>query len=78
MGGKNTDIRIRALEVEWPLHKAFLCQSAFFAKMLKDTWKESHSGVVDLQIKNKDIDVGSLHFMFGSLYRDEYLPITPD
>ena len=77
LGGKDTDIRIRALEVEWPLHKAFLCQSAFFAKMLKDTWKESHSGVVDLQIKNEDIDVSSLHFVFGSLYRDEDLPITP-
>ncbi|XP_075813125.1 germ cell-less protein-like 2 [Microtus pennsylvanicus] len=77
LDGKDTDIRIRALEVEWPLHKAFLCQSPFFAKMLKDTWKEPHSGVVDLQIKNKDIDVGSLHFMFGSFYRDEDLPIPP-
>ncbi|XP_041502222.1 germ cell-less protein-like 2 [Microtus oregoni] len=77
LDGKDTDIRIRALEVEWPLHKAFLCQSPFFAKMLKDTWKEPHSGVVDLQIKNEDIDVGSLHFMFGSFYRDEDLPIPP-
>ncbi|KAH0502624.1 Germ cell-less protein-like 1 [Microtus ochrogaster] len=76
LDGKNTDIRIRALEVEWPLHKEFLCQSPFFAKMLKDTWKEPHS-VVDLQIKNEDIDVGSLHFMFGSFYRDEDLPIPP-
>ncbi|XP_057615592.1 germ cell-less protein-like 2 [Chionomys nivalis] len=77
LDGKDCDIRVHALEVEWPLHKAFLCQSAFFAKMLKDIWKESHSGVVDLQIKNEDIDVGSLHFVFGSLYRDEDLPITP-
>ncbi|XP_038173065.1 germ cell-less protein-like 2 [Arvicola amphibius] len=77
LDGKDCDIRIRALEVEWPLHKAFLCQSAFFAKILKGTWKESHSNVVDLQIKNEDIDVGSLHYVFGSLYRDEDLPIIP-
>ncbi|XP_038196122.1 germ cell-less protein-like 2 [Arvicola amphibius] len=77
LDGKDSDIRIRALEVEWPLHKAFLCQSGFFAKMLKGTWKESHSNVVDLEIKNEDIDVGSLHYVFGSLYRDEDLPIIP-
>nr|XP_048317477.1 germ cell-less protein-like 2 [Myodes glareolus] len=77
LDGKDSDVRIRALEVEWPLHKVFLCQSGFFAKMLKDSWKESHSHVVDLEIKNEDIDVSSLHFVFGSLYRDEDWPIIP-
>ncbi|OBS75579.1 hypothetical protein A6R68_17969, partial [Neotoma lepida] len=45
--------------------------------MLKGTRKESHNDITELEINNEDVDVRSLHFVFGSLYRDVDLPIRP-
>ncbi|XP_036030100.1 germ cell-less protein-like 2 [Onychomys torridus] len=77
LDGEDSDIKIRALGKTWPLHKVFLCQSGYFANMLKGSWKDSHNDIIELEIKNEDIDVRSLYFVFGSLYRDEVLPIKP-
>ncbi|CAH6779984.1 germ cell-less protein-like 2 [Phodopus roborovskii] len=77
LGGEASDIKIRALGKIWSLHKTFLCQSGYFANMLKDTWKERHSDIVELEIKNEDINIRSLDFVFGSLYRDDDLPMKP-
>ncbi|KAL1765190.1 germ cell-less 1-like [Sigmodon hispidus] len=77
LNGEDSDIKVRALGEIWALHKVFLCQSGYFAKMLQGTWRELHSTVIDLEIKNVEIDVRSLHFVFGSLYSDEDLPIKP-
>uniref|UniRef100_A0A8C6HY34 BTB domain-containing protein n=1 Tax=Mus spicilegus TaxID=10103 RepID=A0A8C6HY34_MUSSI len=77
LDGNDSDIKIHALGRTWCLHKVFLCQSGYFANILKGTWRESHHGVINLIIKNKDIDTRSLHFVFGSLYTDADLSITP-
>ncbi|ERE64109.1 germ cell-less protein-like 2 [Cricetulus griseus] len=77
LGGKDSDIKVRALGRIWSLHKSFLCQSRYFANILKDTWKERHNDIIQLEIKNEDIDLRSLDFVLGSLYRDEDLPLKP-
>ncbi|XP_021010715.1 germ cell-less protein-like 2 [Mus caroli] len=77
LDGNDSDIKIRALGRTWCLHKVFLCQSGYFAKVLKGTWRESHHGVINLIIKNEDIDTRSLHFVFGALYTDADFSITP-
>ncbi|XP_034341219.1 germ cell-less protein-like 2 [Arvicanthis niloticus] len=77
LNGNDSDIKIRARRRTWCLHKVFLCQSGYFANVLKGTWKESHNIVIKLVIKNEDIDARSLHFVFGSLYTDEDLSLTP-
>ncbi|KAL6087212.1 hypothetical protein STEG23_026127 [Scotinomys teguina] len=76
--GEDSNIKIRALGKTWPLHKLFLCQSGYFANMLQGSWKDSPSDIIELEIKNEDIDVRSLDLVFGSLYRDdEDLPVHP-
>ncbi|KAL1766992.1 germ cell-less 1-like, partial [Sigmodon hispidus] len=75
--GKDSDIKIRALGEMWDLHKVFLCQSGYFANRLKGTWRKSRINFINVEIRNRNIDVMSLHFVFGSLYSDEDLPIKP-
>ncbi|XP_050997099.1 germ cell-less protein-like 2 [Acomys russatus] len=75
--GEDSDIKIRALGKIWRLHKVFLCQSGYFANILKGTWKESNNDIIELRIKDESIDRRSLHFVFGSLYLDEDLPLKP-
>ncbi|XP_034341752.1 germ cell-less protein-like 2 [Arvicanthis niloticus] len=77
LNGNDSDIKICACGRTWCLHKVFLCQSGYFANMFKGTWRESHNDVIKLVIKNEDIDARSLHFVFGSLYTDEDLSLTP-
>ncbi|XP_040589703.1 germ cell-less protein-like 2 [Mesocricetus auratus] len=77
LGEEDSDVKIHALGKVWSLHKAFLCQSGYFANMLKDTWKEPHSDIIELEINNQHINIWSLDFVFGSLYRDKDLPMKP-
>ncbi|XP_032746013.1 germ cell-less protein-like 2 [Rattus rattus] len=77
LNGNDSDIKVCALGRTWCLHKVFLCHSGYFANILKDIWKESRNGVIRLLIRNEDIDTRSLHFVFGSLYTDENLSLTP-
>ncbi|XP_034341727.1 germ cell-less protein-like 2 [Arvicanthis niloticus] len=77
LNGNDSDIKIRARRRTWCLHKVFLCQSGYFANVLKGIWRQSHSDVIKLVIKNEDIDARSLHFVFGSLYTEEDLLLTP-
>ncbi|XP_008848690.1 germ cell-less protein-like 2 [Nannospalax galili] len=77
LNGKDSDIEVRALGKTWYLHKVFLFQSGYFANMLKGSWKESHKDIIELEIDDENIDVRSLNFVLGSLYRDEDLLIKP-
>ncbi|XP_032746041.1 germ cell-less protein-like 2 [Rattus rattus] len=77
LNGNDSDIKVCALGRTWCLHKVFLCHSGYFANILKGIWKESRNGVIRLLIRNEDIDTRSLHFVFGSLYTDENLSLTP-
>ncbi|XP_057573628.1 germ cell-less protein-like 2 [Hippopotamus amphibius kiboko] len=77
LNGETSDIKIRALGKVWCLHKMFLCQSNYFATMFTGSWKESHKDIIDLEIDDQNIDVESLHFVLGSLYRNEYVLTEP-
>ncbi|KAJ1058220.1 hypothetical protein K5549_019895, partial [Capra hircus] len=77
LNGENSDIKIHALGHVWCLHRMFLCQSDYFATMLRDSWKECHKDIIDLEINDQNINVESLHFVLGSLYRNEYVLIKP-
>ncbi|XP_065771015.1 germ cell-less protein-like 2 [Muntiacus reevesi] len=77
LNGETSDIKIRALGQVWCLHKMFLCQSNYFATMFRDSWKECHNDIIDLEINDQNINVESLHFVLGSLYRNEYVLIEP-
>ncbi|KAL2768645.1 germ cell-less protein-like 2, partial [Daubentonia madagascariensis] len=77
LNGENNDIKIRALGKIWCLHKIFLCQSGYFANMFRGSWKESHKDIIELEINDQNIDVESLHFVLGSLYRDENVLMEP-
>ncbi|XP_016068734.1 PREDICTED: putative germ cell-less protein-like 1-like [Miniopterus natalensis] len=72
LNGKTSDIKICALGKVWCLHKIFLFQSGYFATMLRDSCEESDKDIIDLEIKDHNIDAESLNFVLGSLYRDEY------
>ncbi|KAM7044566.1 germ cell-less protein-like 2 [Molossus nigricans] len=72
LNGETSDIKIRALGNVWCLHKMFLFQSGYFATMFRDSCKASQD-VINLEIKDQNIDAESLHFVLGSLYRDEYV-----
>ena len=39
--GENSDIKIRALDEEWNLHKVYLRQAGYFSGMFNSSWKES-------------------------------------
>ncbi|XP_073919020.1 germ cell-less protein-like 2 [Castor canadensis] len=75
--GKISDIKIRALGKVWCLHKIFLCQSGYFANMFRGSWNEVHEDTIELEVNDQNIDVYSLHFVLGSLYRDEDFLIEP-
>ncbi|XP_012891195.1 PREDICTED: putative germ cell-less protein-like 1-like [Dipodomys ordii] len=77
LNGMMSDIKIRALGKIWCLHKIFLSQSEYFAKLFRDSWKESNEDIIELEINDQNIDVQSLHFVLGSLYRDEDFLIEP-
>uniref|UniRef100_A0A8D2JQY3 BTB domain-containing protein n=1 Tax=Sciurus vulgaris TaxID=55149 RepID=A0A8D2JQY3_SCIVU len=77
LNGENSDIKISALGKIWCLHKIFLYQSDYFADMFRSSWKELHKDTIELEIHDQNIDVQSLHFVLGSLYRDEYFLIEP-
>ncbi|XP_019489910.1 PREDICTED: putative germ cell-less protein-like 1-like [Hipposideros armiger] len=77
LNAETSDIKIRALGKLWCLHKMFLCQSRYFATMFRGSWKESHKDIIDLDINDPNIDAESLHFVLGSLYRDEYVLSEP-
>uniref|UniRef100_A0A8C6D7I1 BTB domain-containing protein n=1 Tax=Moschus moschiferus TaxID=68415 RepID=A0A8C6D7I1_MOSMO len=72
-----SDIKIRALGRVRCLHKMFLCQLDYFATMFRNSWKECHKDIIDLEINDQNINVESLHFVLGSLYRNEYVLIEP-
>ncbi|XP_066105477.1 germ cell-less protein-like 2 [Saccopteryx bilineata] len=73
LNGDSSDIKIRALGKEWCLHKIFLCQSGYFATMLRASGNESQEDVINLEINDPNIDVDSLHFALGSLYNHDYV-----
>ena len=77
LNGETSDIKIRALGKVWCLHKRFLCQSDYFATMFRDSGKECHKDIIDLEINDQNINVESLQFVLGSLYRNEYVLIKP-
>ncbi|XP_045729630.1 germ cell-less protein-like 1 [Mirounga angustirostris] len=71
--GETSDVKVCALGKVWCLHKMFLCQSSYFATMFRGSWEELHKDIIDLEINDQNIDVDSLHFVLGSLYRDKYI-----
>lgn len=77
LNAETSDIKIRALGRVWCLHKMFLCQSDYFATMFRGPWKESHEDIIDLDVNDPNIDAESLHFVLGSLYRDEFVLSEP-
>uniref|UniRef100_A0A671DL86 BTB domain-containing protein n=1 Tax=Rhinolophus ferrumequinum TaxID=59479 RepID=A0A671DL86_RHIFE len=77
LNAETSDIKIRALGKVWCLHKMFLCQSDYFATMFRGSWKESHEDIIDLDVNDPNIDAESLHFVLGSLYRDEFVLSEP-
>ncbi|KAF6090498.1 germ cell-less 2, spermatogenesis associated [Phyllostomus discolor] len=77
LSGETSDIKIRALGKVWRLHKKFLCQSGYFAMRFGGSWEGSHDDIIELQINDQNIDAESLHFVLGSLYRDQYVIREP-
>nr|XP_012377699.2 germ cell-less protein-like 1 [Dasypus novemcinctus] len=77
LNGETSDIKICALGKVWCLHKIFLCQSGYFASMFRGSCEESNKDIIELEISDQNIDVESLHFVLGSLYRDEYVLMEP-
>ncbi|XP_037011862.2 germ cell-less protein-like 1 [Artibeus jamaicensis] len=71
LSGDTSDIKICALGKVWCLHKRFLCQSGYFATMFRGSREGSHNEMIELQINDQNIDTESLHFVLGSLYRDQ-------
>ena len=77
LNGETSDIKIRALGSVWCLHKMFLCQSNYLATVLRDSWKGCHTDIIDLEINDQNINVESLHFVLGWLYRNECVFTEP-
>ncbi|XP_003135186.1 putative germ cell-less protein-like 1-like [Sus scrofa] len=77
LNGENSDIKIRALGKVWCLHKMFLCQLDYFDTIFRGSWKESPKDIIDLEINDQYINVESLHFVLGSLYKDECVSMEP-
>lgn len=72
LNGETSDITIRALGKVWCLHKRYLRQSGYFATLFRNSCDDSDKDIVNLEIRDHNIDVESLNFVLGSLYRDEY------
>ncbi|XP_007955400.1 germ cell-less protein-like 1 [Orycteropus afer afer] len=77
LNGESSDIKLCALGKVWCLHKIFLCQSDYFASIFRDSKKDSQTDVIELEINDQNIDVEALHFVLGSMYRDEYVFMAP-
>ncbi|XP_071829621.1 germ cell-less protein-like 1 [Apostichopus japonicus] len=73
VNGENSDITIKALDKDWPLHKIYLCQSSYFASMFSGSWKESTLKEITVDIPDQNIDENALKVALGSLYRDDVL-----
>lgn len=70
--GENSDIKVRALNKNWFLHKLYLCQSPYFDSMFKGCkWKESNQTFIQIAIPDQNITVNGLNIAFGSFYREE-------
>ncbi|KAM4818485.1 germ cell-less protein-like 1 [Thomomys bottae] len=67
--GEGSDIQIRALGLEWNLHRAYLCQSGYFASMFSGAWRESSMDTIDMQMPDENINPESLQDVLGSLYQ---------
>ncbi|XP_035872270.1 germ cell-less protein-like 1 [Phyllostomus discolor] len=73
--GEGSDVQIRALGEVWNLHKAYLCQSGYFASMFSGAWREATMNTIDLQMPDENIDSEALHEVLGSLYQSPvYIP----
>ena len=73
--GEGSDVQIRALGEAWNLHKAYLCQSGYFASMFSGAWREATMNTIDLQMPDENIDREALHEALGSLYQGSvYIP----
>ncbi|XP_040858556.1 germ cell-less protein-like 2 [Ochotona curzoniae] len=77
LNGEGSDIKVQALGKVWCLHKTFLCQSAYFAGIIGGLSEDSHDGIIDLEISDDNVDVHSLHFVLGSLYRHDEVSVEP-
>lgn len=73
INGENSDITIKALNKDWPLHKIYLCQSSYFASMFSGSWKESTLKEITVDIPDQNIDEDALRVALGSLYKDDVL-----
>lgn len=71
VNGENSDIKIKALDVTWKLHKIYLCQSAYFRSMIKGEWVEKEQEEVCIHIPDDLINTKALDIAFGSLYSYE-------
>lgn len=72
INGENSDIKVKALNNEWNLHKVYLCQSPYFDSMFKGyKWKESNQSCIEIAIPDRNINLKSLNIAFGSFYSEE-------
>lgn len=69
--GRDSDVKIIALEREWNLHKLYLCQSPYFTSMFSGSWVEAEENVINMGIEDPNITAEALNKVFGSLYQDE-------
>ncbi|KAJ8022668.1 Germ cell-less protein-like 1 [Holothuria leucospilota] len=73
INGENSDITIKALNKDWPLHKIYLCQSSYFASMFSGSWRESTLKEITVDIPDQNIDEDAFKVALGSLYLDDVL-----
>ncbi|XP_022920674.1 protein germ cell-less [Onthophagus taurus] len=71
--GKNSDVKVSALGVDFMLHKIYLCQSPYFASMFGGSWLESEKTFINIDVVDPAITKESLNTVFGSLYCDEIM-----
>lgn len=71
--GQQSDIKVKALNREWNLHKIYLCQSPYFATMFQNgsAWKESNQSCIEISIPDTNINEKSLDLTFGSFYKED-------
>lgn len=66
--GENSDIKIRAFEEEWYLHRVYLCRSGYFASMFSGAWLESYMDTIEMQMPDSNIDRESFRETLRYLY----------
>lgn len=69
--GQNSDVTIVALNVDFKLHRVYLCQSPYFSSMFSGSWKEAYDDEIHIEIADPNITVDALKIVLGSLYQDE-------